>query len=128
MEKRELNAPNAPRPAAHYSQAVEITAAARMLFISGQLGMTPDGTIAHGMTEQSRIAWRNLGAQLAAAGMTFDNVVKITLIVPDPADIPAIRLGRAEALGDRRRPASTIIVAGLPDPSLRISIEAIACA
>ena len=98
-----------------------------MLFISGQLGMTPDGAIAHGMTEQSRLAWRNLAAQLAAAGMTLDNLVKVTMIIPDPADIPASRPARAEALGDRC-PASTILVAGLASPALKIEIEAIAYA
>ena len=125
MQRQEINAQNAPRPGGAYSQAVEVSGGTRILFISGQLGMTPDGTIAHGMTEQSRLAWRNVAAQLEAAGMTFDNLVKITMIIPDAADIPACRPARAEALGERR-PASTIIVAGLADPSLKIEIEAIA--
>ena len=59
--------------------------------------------------------------------MGLDNVVKITTIIPDAADIPASRPARAEALGERR-PASTVIVAGLAGPEFRIEIEAIACA
>ena len=127
MHKQEINAPNAPQPSGAYSQAVEVSGGTRILFLSGQLGISPDGIIAHGITEQSRLAWRNLAAQLAAAGMTFDNLVKITTIIPDPADVPASHPARAEALGDRR-PASTIIVAGLANPSFKIEIEAIAYA
>jgi enamine deaminase RidA (YjgF/YER057c/UK114 family) len=98
-----------------------------MLFISGQIGVRADGTSPTGVAEQARLAWRNLEAQLNAAGMGFDNLVKVTMIIPNAADIPATRSARAEALGNRR-PASTLIVAGLADPAWKIEIEGIACA
>jgi enamine deaminase RidA (YjgF/YER057c/UK114 family) len=44
-----------------------------VLYISGQLGTHADGTAPPDMAEQARLAWRNLGAQLAAVGMTFGN-------------------------------------------------------
>jgi 2-iminobutanoate/2-iminopropanoate deaminase len=127
MQRRDINAETAPLPAAAYSQAVEVTGGTRTLFISGQLGIEADGTTPTDMTEQARLAWRNLEAQLKAVGMGFDNLVKVTMIIPDPSDIPASRPARAEALGDRR-PASTIIVAGLTNPDWKIEIEAIAYA
>jgi enamine deaminase RidA (YjgF/YER057c/UK114 family) len=79
------------------------------------------------MAAQARLAWRNLGAQLAAADMGFDNLVKITMIIPDASEIPASRDARAEALGDRR-PASTLIIAGLANPAWKIEIEGVAYA
>lgn len=79
------------------------------------------------MAEQARLAWRNLAAQLAAAGMGFDNLVKVTMVIPDAAEISASRPARVEALGDRR-PASTVIVAGLANPAWKIEIEGIAYA
>src|SRR5271165_2000672 len=115
MQRRDINADSGPIPAAAYSQAVEVAGGTRMLFISGQVGVEVDGTTPTGVTEQARIAWRNLEAQLKAAGMDLDNLVKVTMIIPDPADIPASRPVRAEALGDNR-PASTVIVAGLANP------------
>jgi 2-iminobutanoate/2-iminopropanoate deaminase len=127
MQKRDRNAAHAPQPASPYSQAVEVTGASRILFISGQIGAEPDGTTPPSTAAQARLAWRNLAAQLAAAGMGFDNLVKVTTIIPDATDIPASRAARAEALGDRR-PASTLIVGGLANPAWRIEIEAIACA
>ena len=126
MQIRTINAELAPQPASAYSQAVEVSGATRTLFISGQLGTEFDGATPSSVEEQARLAWRNLRFQLEAAGMTFDNLVKVTMYVPDPADIPASRPARAEALG-HRHPASTVLVAALANPAWRIEIEAIAC-
>src|ERR1700693_1475641 len=115
MQRRDINAETGPIPSAAYSQAVEVAGGTRMLFISGQVAVEADGTMPTGMTGQTRIAWRNLEAQLKAARMGLDNLVKVTMIIPDPADIPASRPVRADALGDRR-PASTVIVAGPIQP------------
>ncbi len=127
MQKRFINAELAPQPAAAYSQAVEVSSGTRILFISGPLGMEANGTTPPSMEEQARLVWRNVVAQLEAAGMGWDNLVKVTMIIPDSAEIPASRPARAEALGDRR-PASTVIVAGLANPAWKIEIEAIAYA
>jgi 2-iminobutanoate/2-iminopropanoate deaminase len=64
---------------------------------------------------------------LRAGGMTLDNIVKMTTIVPNFADFAESRRIRAEVLG-ARRPASTAIVGGLANPAWKIEIEAIACA
>jgi 2-iminobutanoate/2-iminopropanoate deaminase len=101
MQRRNINADSGPIPPAAYSQAVE-AGGTRILFISGQIGVEAERTTPTGMTEQARIAWRNLEAQLKAAGMGLDNLVKVTMIIPNPADIPASHPVRAEALGDRR--------------------------
>ncbi len=127
MQRREINAASAPKPASTYSQAVEVSGATRALFISGQIGAEADGTTPSDIAAQARLAWRNLEAQLESAGMSFDNLVKITVILPDAADIPAYSAVRAEVLGDRRS-ASTLRVSGLAHPAWRIEIEGIAYA
>lgn len=127
MQKRDIDAPDAPMPASPYSQAVEVTGATRTLYISGQVGSEPDGTTPANVASQARLVWRNLAAQLHAAGMDFDNLVKVTTILPDAADVPASRAARLAALGDRR-PASTLIIGGLANPAWKIEIEAIAVA
>jgi hypothetical protein len=48
------------------------------------------------------------GPTARAAGMGMENLMKITTIVPTD-DIPEVRAGRTEVLGDHR-PASTLIV------------------
>jgi 2-iminobutanoate/2-iminopropanoate deaminase len=127
IQRRDINAETAPLPTGAFSQAVEVSGGTRILFVSGQVGIEADGSAPAGMAEQARLAWRNLEQQLKAAGMGFENLVKVTMIIPDPADIAAGRLARADVLGDCR-PASTIVVAGLADPAWKIEIEGIAYA
>ena len=127
MQRRDLNASDAPLPAAAYTQAVEVSGATRTLYISGQVGVRMDGSVPDGIAEQSRLAWQNLAAQLRAAGMTVDNLVKITTILPNHGDLAAAREGRSAVLGDRR-PASTLIVGGLANPAWKIEVEGIAVA
>jgi 2-iminobutanoate/2-iminopropanoate deaminase len=127
MQRRDLNASDAPLPAAAYTQAIEVSGATRTLYISGQVGVRMDGSVPDGIAEQSRLAWQNLAAQLRAAGMTVDNLVKITTILPNLADVAAARAARSEVMGDRR-PASTLIVGGLANPAWKIEVEGIAVA
>src|SRR5262249_25025293 len=67
MQRRDLNAPDAPAPVAAYTQAIEVSGATRTLYISGQVGLRTDGTIPDDIVEQSRLTWQNLEAQLRAA-------------------------------------------------------------
>lgn len=127
MQRRDLNAPDAYHPVAAYTQAIEVSDAARTLCISGQVGQTMDGAIPDDIAEQSRLAWQNLEAQLKSAGMTLDNLVKITTILPNGGDLAAAREARSKALGDRK-PASTLIVGGLANPAWKIEIESVAVA
>ena len=127
MQRRDINAADAPAPAGQYSQAVEVSGATRTLYLSGQVGAAQDGSIAADATAQAAQVWANIAAQLRAAGMGIENLVKITTIVPNPADVAAVRAGRAAVLGDHR-PASTLIIGGLADPAWKVEVEGIAVA
>jgi enamine deaminase RidA (YjgF/YER057c/UK114 family) len=127
MKRRDIQAQDAPAPASSYTQAIEVTGATRTLYVSGQVGVTKDGKTPEGIAEQSRLAYRNLEAQLKAAGMTLDNLVKVTTILPSLDDLPAHRAARVEVLGDRR-PTSTLIVGGLANPMWKVEVEGIAVA
>ncbi|HEY2617845.1 MAG TPA: RidA family protein [Acetobacteraceae bacterium] len=127
MQRREVNAPEAPPVATYYSQAIEVSDATRTLYISGQVGVDAAGMIADDFAGQCRQTLLNLQAQLHAADMSFDNVAKLLTILPDLANIGELRRIRAKIMGDRK-PASTLIVGGLVDPQYKIEIEAVACA
>jgi 2-iminobutanoate/2-iminopropanoate deaminase len=58
MHRRDLNAPEAYAPVAAYTQAIEVSGAARTLYISRQIGQRIDGTIPDDIVEQSRLAWQ----------------------------------------------------------------------
>ena len=110
-----------------YCQAHEVTGARRLLFVSGQVPADGDGTVPSDFPSQARLAWSNVVAQLAAAGMTLDHLVKVTIFLSDRryrADNAAVR---KELLGDRA-PALTIVVCGIYDEAWLLEIEAVAAA
>jgi enamine deaminase RidA (YjgF/YER057c/UK114 family) len=127
MQRRDINAADAPPPAGQYTQAIEVTGASRTLYLSGQVGIASDGSVPEDAEAQCALSWRNLQVQLRAAGMEIENLVKITTIVRNPSDIPAVRSGRAAVLG-AHKPASTLIVGGLSNPAWKVEVEGIAVA
>jgi len=127
MQREDINAPDAPAPVGQYSQAVEVSGVSRTLYLSGQVGVDADGRVPADIATQTEIAWRNLTAQLRAAGMGAANLVKVTTYIADSADVVTVRAVRAKFLG-AHSPASTIVVAGLVDPAWKVEIEGIAVA
>jgi enamine deaminase RidA (YjgF/YER057c/UK114 family) len=127
MEQRRINSPDAPAPPSHYSQALEVKGAQRLLFVSGQIPVAGDGSLAKDFPTQARQAWANVEAQLRAAGMTLDNVAKVTIFLADRRHAMDNRAVRQEVLGERA-PALTVIITGIFDESWLIEIEAIAAA
>ena len=125
MQRRDLNAADAPAPAGQYTQAVEVIDATRTLYVSGQVGVADDGSVPEDVAAQSTLAWQNLRAQLRAANMGIENLVKITTIVRNQSDVAAVRAGRSAVLGTHK-PASTLIVAGLSNPAWKVEVEGIA--
>jgi 2-iminobutanoate/2-iminopropanoate deaminase len=77
-----INTPNAPEPIGPYSQAVK---AGNLLFISGQIPINPaTGKIeADDIIGETHQAMHNLRAILSAAGLTFEHVVKTTILLSD---------------------------------------------
>lgn len=126
MQSRIVASPEVP-PARGYAAAVEVSGANRLLFVSGQLPALKDGTVPDGFEAQCRACWRNVLAQVNAAGMGPDNVVKVTAFITDAAFTPVARAVRAETLGGRAV-AATTVVAGLLDSGWLIEIEAVAAA
>jgi enamine deaminase RidA (YjgF/YER057c/UK114 family) len=115
-------------PTGHsYSQAYEISGFQRLLFISGQVPEGPDGAVPTDYRSQYRLAWANVEAQLQAAGMSFDNLVKVTIFLSDRKYI-AESYGLRQEIFGHRSPALTIIIAGIYDQRWLLEIEAIAAA
>jgi len=127
MTTTRTNPPTVRAPTG-YTHGVLITAPARRLVMSGQIGITPDGTIPAAADAQIGQAFANLRAVLEAHDMTPANVVKVTTFLTDRDWLPAYRAIRT-AFFPTDPPASTLLfVAGLADPALHFEIEAEAIA
>jgi 2-iminobutanoate/2-iminopropanoate deaminase len=110
-----------------YAQASLVTGATRWLYVSGQVPADADGHVPADYPSQYRLAWRNVETQLRAAGMDFDNLVKVTIFLSDRALIAQSAGLRQAVLGDRS-PALTIVIAGIYDSAWLLEIEAVAAA
>jgi 2-iminobutanoate/2-iminopropanoate deaminase len=123
--RQELRVPQLSTPISHYTDAVRC---GDFLFISGCVGFDGDGNIvAKGnVAGQMRQALENMKACLAAANMTFENVVKVTVYLVDVNDRVAINSVRQEFFKSSK-PASTLIgVRELAGPDILVEIEAVA--
>ncbi len=118
---------DAPPAFSRYAQATEAPAGARWLHVSGQVGLDRDGNLPSDFEGQARWAFRNLVAVVRAAGMSPEDIVKVTVFMTRQQDVPAYRTVRDEELGVVT--ASTLLViAGLASPDWLIEIEAVAAA
>lgn len=59
------------------------------VYLSGALGIGPDGKLADGMDAQAKLAMENLGTALKSAGLGWGDVVKCTVMLDNMADWPA---------------------------------------
>jgi 2-iminobutanoate/2-iminopropanoate deaminase len=82
MDKQIISTSSAPAPIGPYNQAI---LSGNMLFISGQICIEPStGELKNkDIQQETHQVMHNLRAILAAAGMTFNNVVKTTIFITD---------------------------------------------
>ncbi len=119
------NPANKAAPAG-YSHGIEVSGPVRTLYISGQLGVAPDGSIPDHIAGQTALVFANIADVLTDAGMEFSDIVKTTVFLIDPADRAEYVRVRREAVGDLS-PASTLVyVKQLARPEFRLEVEAIA--
>lgn len=111
----------APPPFSNYSQAVQIPAGARIVQVSGQVGVTPSGNLPSDPEQQHELAWRNVFAILDAANMDRSNITEVTAYVTDHNQVETYRIVRDRML-DGAQPVSTLIVAGLANPEWKVEI------
>ncbi len=93
------------------------------IFVSGTTGFDyAAGTISGDVVAQAEQCLRNIGAALAEADASFDDVVRVHYILPDAADFAPCWPVLRRVFGTVR-PAATMFAAGLADPRMKIEIE-----
>jgi enamine deaminase RidA (YjgF/YER057c/UK114 family) len=112
-------------PAGGYSMGIELKQHHRLVFISGQVPETSDGTVPDGFEAQCEQAWRNVREVLAAAGLGVEHLVKVTTFLTDRSQVVANRTIRRAMLGEHQ-PALTVVVVETVDSKWLLEIEAIA--
>ena len=119
MEK--VQTQTAPAAVGPYSQAI---VSGDYVFVSGQLGITSDGSIPVGIALQTENAIRNLSEVLLAAGSDLSRVVKTTCFLSDIKEFATFN----EVYGRffTEKPARSLIEAAALPKGVLVEIDAIA--
>jgi 2-iminobutanoate/2-iminopropanoate deaminase len=110
-----------------YVHAMEVRGAERLLFVAGTMGLDSSGAPGATLAEQLDLIWSNIRTVLAAAGMTVDNIVRLTSYLRDASYAEANAQARVAALGGRVVPTTAIVAETLVSDWL-VEIEVIAAA
>jgi len=118
-------APGLPTPIGPYSPGMGFE---RLVIVSGQGATDPaTGRIAGLDVEtQTEQVFRNMRAILQAAGSDLQYVLRCGVFLVEMRDFEKMNAVYARVFGDHRPARTTVQVAALPDPSLRVEIDAIA--
>lgn len=115
----------APAPIGPYNQAV---LTGNTLYTSGQIAINPatGELVTDSVETETKQVMENLKAVLAAANMTFENVIKSTIFISDMNDFTAINSIYGAYFDEKSAPArETVQVAGLPK-NVNVEISMIA--
>lgn len=106
-----------------YSQAVRL---GDIIYISGQLGARPDGTIPDDFSTQVRQALENVATVLQAAGSSLSLVAKVNIYIANFSRLREMNAIYPEYFP--HRPAKTTVQIARLDKGAQIEIEAVAAA
>ncbi len=118
---RQINTEDAPPPFSQYAQAMEVVGEARILHISGQVGISPAGDLPEDPEMQHELAWQNVFAVLRAAGMDKADIVDVLAMVSDHDQVAVYR-GIRDKMLEGHVCASTMLVCGLASPEWKVEI------
>ena len=113
-DKKIIFTDKAPAPIGPYNQAVLV---GNTLYTSGQIALNPATMelVLDDIETETQQVMENMKAVLAAADMTFDNVVKTTIFIMNMGDFARINTVYSQYFDEAAAPArETVQVAGLP--------------
>lgn len=122
--KTAIKTDKAPAAIGPYSQAIRI---GKLLFLSGQIPLAPDGTLVTGSIDaMASQCLENIRNILAAAGADKGDIVKVTVFLTDIRDFESVNKVYAAFFEGVVPPARSLVqVAALPK-GVKIEIEAVA--
>jgi enamine deaminase RidA (YjgF/YER057c/UK114 family) len=113
-------------PGSNYTHGIEVPPGARLLGIAGQVGRDVNGHVPDGIEAQATLAWANVKAVLAEAGMEMSDIVHYFSILVRREDNDGYDKARVAALGDARPASTKIYVAGLARPEILCEVQVFA--
>lgn len=104
--------PNAAKPLAPYTPAIE---AGGFVFLSGQIALDEAGTLhISDITTETRKVMENVGNLLKAAGLGYDDLVKVTIFLSDMSHYATVNEVYGSYFGEVPPAREAVAVKGLP--------------
>ena len=114
----------APTPVGPYSPAVVV---GNLVFVSGQAGRHPaTNQIAPDVEAQTEQTLRNIQTILEGAGSSLSQVVRCGVFLVDIKEFSKMNAVYARVFAGHRPARTTVEVSALPEPALRVEIDAVA--
>lgn len=113
-------------PLGLYSHTVVVPTGSELIYLSGQLGVRPDGSTPDNIAEQADQVFANIVALLNAHGLAPEHIVKLTTFMVAGQDGDAVRAARLKHLGAHRPASTAIFVSQLVDPAWFVEVDAVA--
>lgn len=104
-----------------FSRAVRV---GNRVLVSGTGPVWPDGSCPDDAATQARRCFEIIGAALAEAGASSEDVIRSRVLLVDLADAETVSAVHGELYADTRPAATFVAVAGLLDPRWKVEIEA----
>lgn len=126
MTFRRLHPASIHPPFANYAHGVEVPAGARLVFCSGQLGISPNATVPEDAGEQADLCFQAIAAVLAEAGMDLKDVIRLNAYVTSAEHLRAYMAARDRHIGSALPASTLMIVGGFARENFKVEVEAIA--
>jgi 2-iminobutanoate/2-iminopropanoate deaminase len=114
MSRNVIFTKEAPAPIGPYNQAISYNG---LVYVSGQIALDPaTGELRiSSLEEETRLVLKNLGSVLAAAGSSYEQVIKCSIFLSDMSLFSQINQIYGEYFPEATAPArETVAVKGLP--------------
>ncbi len=121
-----FNPENIAPPRANYSHGALVPLGCELLFVAGQLGIKPGGTLGKDFAEQAEWAFRNVASVLESKSMTPADIVKVQIFITDVENRVGQGIARDKIFGAAKPPSTLLVVKSLARPEFLIEVEAIA--
>ena len=113
-------------PFARYSHGIEVPAGARLVFCSGQLGISPDDTVPASAEGQADLIFSAIAAILGEAGMGMGDIVRINAYVTGREHMAGYMKVRDRFVGSPPPASTLVIVSGFTREVFKVEVEVVA--
>jgi enamine deaminase RidA (YjgF/YER057c/UK114 family) len=123
-----INPEGISKPFSNYSHVVTAEGAQKLVFCAGQVAAEPTGKVLppDDFAAQTKMVMENLRLALAEVGAALKDVVKVTIFICNPHDVPKARAILFDYFGNHPPGSTLCILRGLANPNFLLEVEAIA--